>query len=537
HQEPFDDLSRELLSLMLQQASFSIGNLLLTHQLREAEVNYAAVYESSPLAILIIQDDVVKLFNRKYLELTGQTAERAHGDHFWTLLSEKDRSAIRDIFHRIEDRPEFLEREFQLEHAETGKVHCLGTFIQTLFSGKPAVLCEIKDITRLRNLEQQMLRAQRMEAIGNLAINVAHDFNNILGAIIPNAQLLLNETAQPELQKRAKAILYMARRAAKLTGRLLTYSDSEETGEKRINLNTLLKDGRAMFESLLGPAVSIHFDLNTALPDILGDPQHFMQILINLVANARDAMPEGGDLYIRTQPLNVLPGSEKAREIAAGEYVELCVRDTGLGVPEGLKRQIFRPFFTTKNPSDGSGLGLSIVSGLLKQHNGLITVESAETKGTTFRILMPVTQKPGAPAPVVAPPAARPPAKYIQGQGTILIVDDEKYLREVLVSMCKFLGFRCMEAGSGEEAIRLYEKNRDLIDYVILDFAMPGMNGKQTFDALKAIHQKLRVILCTGYADQRVINQLTRNEGVIYLPKPFTIELLDRKLRELTAKP
>ena len=533
----FDEMDRTVFRILMQGAADTLARLNLDHRLAEAETNYTTLYQKSPLAMCILHQGAVQLFNPSFLELTGLEPDRALGQKIGTLLHPDDLRPFRNFLTASlggnNDDGDF---EFRIRTTGREWRHCLGSFQRIRFTGKSALLCEIRDVTRLRTLERQLMQSQKMESLGNLAINVAHDFNNILGAIIPNAQLLMREVDGPDTRKRAKAILYMAQRAAKITEQLLSYSGEEGEGPRIFNLNGLLQESRDLFEGMLGPGIAIHYDLAVDLPDISGDPRQVMQMMVNLIVNGRDAMPDGGDLAVTTRRRIVREPSPQLGNIAPGSYVELRVRDNDRGLPEAVRKQIFKPFFTTKGDRGAAGLGLAIVYGILERHEGSILVQSVEGEGTTFRIFLPVSGRKGL-VPKSEPRADAPPAPAPtprrEGGGTILVVDDEEYLRDVLCSMAQLLGYNCLEAASGREAVSLFEHHKDDITFVVLDYAMPEMNGRKTYEALKKIDPELRVLLSTGYAEQKEITSITRQARVQFLPKPFTIERLSEKIQAL----
>ncbi len=487
-------------------------------QLQEAEKNYLALFESSALAICITREERLVSFNRAFLSLVGATAEAAEQGAIWDYLDPGEHPEIRQRLAQLSGSSEIWEGDLRMKTGRGEALHCAVTLIGIQQEGEGAVLWEIADLSRPRALEQQLLQAQKMETLGNLAAGIAHDFNNTLGAIIPAAQLIGEDPAHPETRERARLIFHMAQRAAALNRYLLSYTQLAGERKETIDLNTLIQESRDLLKKMVSPLIAIEYALEEDLPNITGERNQLLQVLVNLALNAGEAMPRGGKIFISTRQRVIPQKADPYRAVKPGIYVEMNVRDTGPGIPKEIRNKIFKPFFTTKSAGGSSGLGLSVVYGILKKHDGYITLQSAENQGSTFKVLLPAAGKKSLPASPQPSPGAE--VKSLN----LLVVDDEVYLREVLASMARHLGHRCVEAASGKEAIIVYKDNPAKFDLVILDYAMPDLNGKDTYLALKRFNPALRVILCTGYGERREVADLARDPGVHFLPKPFTIE-------------
>lgn len=524
--EFFSSVDQHLFEQFVQTVSTVLNNIILSRRFRENHSDYQTLFENSPLPVFILQGEKLKAFNKKFQELIGLAPEILPEAVIWNYVDPEDAPGLQNKLAALNEEGSFIEHEFRLIGGTGKEIHCQGAFARVTYRQKPAIVCELTDITRLRNLENQLLQTQKMETLGNLTAGIAHDFNNILGTIIPSAQMIMKHSAQPENQQRAKIIFQMAQRAASLTRQLLSYSQLREEHTETFNLNDIILDAQDMLQKMAGPFIRIEYSLAGDLPDISGESNQVLQILVNLVLNASEAMPEGGNIHIATQQRTIPEGAESYKSIKPGAYALLSVKDSGTGIPKEIRSKIFKPFFTTKAASGGSGLGLSVVYGILRKHKGYVTLQSVEGQGSLFKIYLPVSVK----VEEEKTAAVFPPA---QQDLTILIVDDEKYMREVLMSMAKVLGYQSLEAPGGKEAIRLYQAHRDKIDLVILDYAMPDLSGKDTYFILKKMNPDLRVILATGYGEKKGIDELTRERRIHFLPKPFTLEMLGQKIRSV----
>ncbi len=553
-EHPFSEIDEAIFRILLQQTGIVLERLARADA--DVAANFEAIFQHSPLAMFVIQNDMCKRYNPQFLALTGQKSDWHPESRIWSLIHAEDLPGVKVAISRTQDTGGCYQQDFRMLRANDAEIYCEGTFIPIEHDGKPAVLCQVVDVTKLRELENQLRRAQKMESLGALTAGIAHDFNNILGTIIPSAEMIIHHPEDAEgNRKHAQIIFHIARRAALLNRKLQAFSLTEEEEPRRVNLNHIVEDARELLEKMVGPEVKIHYRLAEKLPDLTADYNQLMQLLINLVSNSREAIPEGseGEIFITTDFTAVKPGKTWPRAVQPGEYVRLTVRDNGIGIPPELRQQIFKPFFTTKS-ADNSGLGLSIVRGILQRHEGYMMLQSMEKQGSTFRIYLPVDKHreeetvpaekaaavtaPPPPAPGVGPqtppPRPAPPAEKAY-RGTILVVDDEKHLRDVYVSMLEMMGFRCLQAGSGREALYKYKAHRNEIDLVILDYGMPDLNGRQTYLVLKKLNPHVRVILSTGYGEQEGVTRLVRDERLHFLPKPFTMESLKRRVAAALA--
>lgn len=387
-----------------------------------------------------------------------------------------------------------------------------------------------RDITRERELEQQLLQAQKMEAVGRLAGGVAHDFNNILTAIIMQTELLSDEEAlTPALREGLQQIHAAAERAANLTRQLLLFSRRQVMQMRILDLNESVTGIARMLQRIIGEDVRLQLDLHPGPLFLRADPGMLDQVLMNLAVNARDAMPQGGSLTIQTAESLVDEAQARLRPGAApGRYAVLRVRDEGCGMPREVLEHIFEPFFTTKEPGKGTGLGLATVYGIVQQHRGWIEVRSAPGQGTTFEIYLPLeTQSATGPG---AEPRSRPP----RGTETVLLVEDDASLRRLTRAALERHGYTVHEAGDAAEALEVWARHRREIRALLTDIVMPGpMNGRELARHLQADRPNLRVILFSGYSEEMAGRLLELGPHQTFLPKPFPPELLLRRIREM----
>ncbi len=380
-------------------------------------------------------------------------------------------------------------------------------------------------------LEDQLLQAQKMESIGTLAGGVAHDFNNMLTAIIGNIQLVLESTPSESLDyPMLTEIEKAATRATALTRQLLTFSRRQPIERRTIDLNATINELSQMLRRLIGEHVDIAIRLADQLSSIFADPAQIQQVLMNLAVNARDAMPGGGRLLIATREVELDEQACRNQPWARpGRYAQLIVGDTGTGMDAELQQRIFEPFFTTKERGKGTGLGLSVVYGIIKQHEGFVQVDSAPQRGTTFTIFLPV---PAIALGVVVPdlsPLVR------GGKETILVAEDEASLRYLASTVLERLGYTVILAEDGLEAVNLFRANQSRIDLVILDLVMPRFSGRDALELMRAMRPDLRALFVTGYDDAAAhvpgVDALI--SGTNLLQKPYRVDMLGLRVREL----
>ncbi|HEY8197742.1 MAG TPA: PAS domain S-box protein [Gemmatimonadales bacterium] len=373
------------------------------------------------------------------------------------------------------------------------------------------------------HLEEQVHRAQKMEAVGRLAGGIAHDFNNLLTGILSYSDLILQELRPADpIRIDVEQIKDAGKRAAHLTRQLLAFSRRQLLEPKVLSLNTLVTKLEPMLGRLAGPTVVVETELDPALGKVLVDPDRLEQVLVNLVVNARESMPEGG--RIRISSANWREGRSGPGSAGKG-YVSLWVSDTGIGMDAATMSRIFEPFFTTKPPGSGIGLGLSTAYGIVEQSGGNITVDSAPGEGATFGIHFP-------PHLGMETPEPEKPS-VVAGKETLLLVEDEAPVRESVRRLLEWHGYTVIEARNGTDALEIYEGEQHGIDLVLTDLIMPGMSGHELVERLRASRPELPVVFMSGYADKAMTSNGVVRKDTAYVEKPFTVELLMQRLREV----
>jgi PAS domain S-box-containing protein len=392
----------------------------------------------------------------------------------------------------------------------------------------------IVDITERRLLENQLQQARRMEAVGRLAGGVAHDFNNLLTIIKGYVELALKRCAeQPELRGNIQRIEDAAERAVTLVRQLLAFSRKQVLKPKVLDLNSIVLNMDKLVRRLMSERIEMKTQIDKNIGAVKADPGQIEQVILNLIVNARDAMPNGGKLLIETGniELDSTFGHDQA-SIKPGPYVMLSVTDTGIGMSAETLAHIFEPFYTTKESGRGTGLGLSTVYGIVKQSGGHVSVYSELGKGTTFKVYLPRVDDPvQAPATVEAPGSAS-----AEGAETILLVEDEPAVRELARMVLSERGFSVIEAQSPEDAVRLAGKHGVEIHLLLTDVVMPGMSGHDLAKQLTARHPNLRVLYMSGYTHNMIAENGTLEEGLSFLQKPFTPQVLTQKVREVLSR-
>ncbi len=386
------------------------------------------------------------------------------------------------------------------------------------------------DITDRKNLEQQLFQSQKMEAVGKLAGGVAHDFNNLMTSVIGNAELALMSLTQDDpLREDVAEIKKAGDRASALTRQLLAFSRRQVLQPMVLNLYTVLIDTEKMLRRIVGEDLEMATILEPDLGKINVDPGQMEQVVMNLVLNASDAMPGGGKLTIETANVDLdreYTREKGAIEMEPGPYVMLAISDKGVGMDQETLSQIFDPFFTTKAKGKGTGLGLSTVYGIVKQSGGYIWAYSESGQGTTFKIYLPRVQ-----GEEVSLQKEDIPQELLQGTETVLIVEDDKAVRNFSKKVLKRSGYKVLEAGDGEEALKVSRAHEDHIHLLLTDVVMPRMSGKVLADRLQALRPETKVLFMSGYTDNAIIRHGTLGPDVNFMQKPFTPELLTQRVR------
>ncbi|MFH0907783.1 MAG: response regulator [bacterium] len=382
-------------------------------------------------------------------------------------------------------------------------------------------------LAALQDSKDQLLQAQKMEAIGRLAGGIAHDFNNLLTSILGFSNIILDETLEkPALQSDIKEVIKAAERAAKLTGQLLAFSRKHVQHVRSIDLNYIVVEMDHFLRRALGEDIELVTVLGEKLGPIEVDSAQIEQVIMNLAVNARDAMPTGGRLFIETSRLVVSAGDPRPKhDLKPGRYISLTVRDTGVGMTPEVRNHLFETFYTTKRT--GTGLGLSMVKGIVDQSCGVIQVESEPDRGTEFHIYFPQSS---AKTEEITPLALE---DIPRGTETILVVDDEAVVRNLVTRILKSLGYTVLQAGSGSEAIALWQQRKDTVHMVLTDVVMPHMSGRDLVDHLKQLGDGFKVLYTSGFTQDAIINHGVSGSSVKLLLKPYTRDSLARMVRDV----
>ncbi len=498
--------------------------------LRESEEKYRNLVERANDGIAIVQDNLLKYLNPRLAEIGGYTADEAIDTPFTDYVYPDELPKVVDYYNRRMAGDETVSTyETALRHRDGSKIDVEFNTGVITYQEKPAALAIIRDMTERKRLEAQLQQAQKMEALGTLAGGIAHNFNNLLMGIMGNASLMVSETdsTHPNYEK-LKNIEKLVDSGSKLTQQLLGYAREGRYEIIPLNLNQLMKETSDTFRATK-KELRVHRELAEDLFPIDADQGQIEQVLLNLYVNAADAMPGGGDLFLKT--INVTDKDMKGRPYKPkpGNYVLLTVRDTGTGMDKRTTERVFDPFFSTKGLGKGTGLGLASVYGIIKAHGGYIDVESKKGSGTTFKIYLPGAEK-------KVEMVAKSFRQIIKGSETVLLVDDEPMVLEVGTNMLKKLGYTVLEAKGGSEAVKVYKANKDKIDLVILDMIMPDRGGGETYDQMKEIDPTATVLLSSGYSIDGQATEILERGCNGFIQKPFTIKELSGRIREILEK-
>ncbi len=481
------------------------------------------VYDAETLAFLAVNDTAIRNYGYSAEEFLSMTIKEIRPAKDVARLLETVTAAragyadTRDWRHRKKDGS-FIDVEIASQPLE--------------FSGRRARLVLAKDVTEKKLLEEQFRQAQKMEAVGQLAGGVAHDFNNVLTAILGYGGLLAARLASdPSGREEVEEILRAAERAVALTRQLLAFSRRQVLEPVVLSLNELIRNLEKMLGRLIGEHLSLVTRLDPSLGNVLADAGQIEQVIVNLVVNARDAMPQGGRLTIETANADLDESyAQRHASVRPGRYVLVAVNDTGVGMDTETLAHIFEPFFTTKEKGKGTGLGLSTVYGIVKQSEGNIWVYSELGKGTTFKVYLPRVDK-------SLPRSASKtwPAVTAGGHETILVVEDEAAIRSLTRRILEKHGYRVLDAPNGGEAEKLVTGNPEKIDVLLTDLVMPDMTGTELATRLCAKRPGLRVVLMSGYTDDAVVRDGPPESERAFLQKPFTPAMLVRKIRDVLS--
>jgi PAS domain S-box-containing protein len=542
--KPFDNVEVQQLAHALTkkwmlnvQTGLQMAELAQANQsLAISEERFAKAFHESPLpsGIQSFSDQRFVDVNQRLAEVAGCKREDMIG-RTPTELFLWEKPALADKWYEALTRQELVRDQEANIRTQAGLLREMRVSLSPFaLDGQPHVLLLSQDVSERALLERQLRQAQKMEAIGQLAAGVAHDFNNILTVIQGHAEMLqLKSDSDSPQAKSLEQISRATTRAATLIRQLLMFSRKQAMQFRHLDLNEALRNAIEMLTRLLGEHVQIDFRLHDPIPAIHADNSMVEQIAMNLAVNARDAMPNGGRLSIATSLQTIhrapTPTDPERRD---GDYICLIFSDTGTGMDTQILSRIFEPFFTTKPVGKGTGLGLSTVFGIVRQHNGWLEVESKPNIGTTFRIYFPASRQAAEKTELVVDTA------LCNGRETVLVAEDEEALREMVVQVLRLQGYTVLEASSGRNALEVWEQSDRPIDLLLTDMIMPGgVMGSELAERLSSQCPRLKVIYTTGYSPGMAGKDASLLERQNFLPKPYSIGKLTQFVRECLDTP
>jgi PAS domain S-box-containing protein len=545
--QPFSEAILETFGAIASAIYLRKDNIAKTQEMfrkKEEKIDFLAeILKTSPISVIATDGNArITYINPATEKLFGYTAEELRGKDPAMLKGKPNAAEIqKDILEMV--RQGKVWRGEAINRKKNGDQFYTYTSIYQLLDKEGNFMALVgfqEDITEQKKaeeertfLKEQLSLSQKMEAIGRLAGGIAHDFNNLLTIIEGYSQLSLIELKEGDpLRSNIEEIEKATRRASDLTRQFLAFSRHQVMEMKVLDLNTLLKDLEKMLRRIIGEDIELLTVLAEDLGRVKVDAGQIEQVIMNLAVNSRDAMPSGGKLTIETANVE-LDGAYAHRHIAVkpGRYVMLSVSDTGVGMTPQVKERVFEPFFTTKKATRGTGLGLSMVYGIVKQSGGNIWVYSEPGKGTTFKIYLPRIDQP--PGEVKIKPVAK---EFPRGNETILIVEDEEEVRKLAGKILRRQGYKLLEAPQGGDAFLICEQRTEQIHLLVTDVVMPRMSGPELAKRLRILHPEMKVLYMSGYTDNAIVHHGVLEKGVNFIQKPFTFDGLARKVREVLDK-
>ena len=533
---PITNAIRGLVGMVLLFDIYTVYQQLQIYRIRrqmaEREELFRLITENAADMIAVVDSEGRRLYNSpSYQKILGYTPEELQNSSSMDQIHPDDRSQVEEAAKEALVFGVGRRIEYRMRHKD-GTWRFLESSASTIRNaeGKTEKLVIMnRDITERRRLEEQFRQAQKMEAVG-LSGGIAHDFNNLLGVIIGYSEILQEKLQSTNpLRGSVDEILAAGRRAATLTRQLLAFSRQQVLEPKVLNLNAVLKDMGNMLPRMIGEDIDLSMVLGTALGRVKADQGQIEQIVMNLAVNARDAMPDGGKLFIETTnaEIDVTFAKRYSYPVQQGSYVLLTVSDTGTGMDAAIQAHIFEPFFTTKEKGKGTGLGLATAYGIVKQSGGYIDVYSEVGTGTTFKIYLPRVHD-----PVESQKLPESDLMKSRGSETILLVEDETSLRTLTRNLLELSGYTVLEANNGNEAIHISQQHTGPLQLLLTDVVMPGMNGRVLAGHITTQRPPIKVVYMSGYTGQAVGAHGALEEGSFFLQKPFSRDGLVSKVRQ-----
>ena len=533
--KPIDETQQELVAVYCSL----LGNILRRRSAEEAlwstEQRHRQLYKQAPIMMHTLdREGRLVMVNDFWLTSLGYDREDVLGHRLREFLTAESRRLVEDsVLMDLSQTGETRGVELRM-FRKNGKVMdvLLSEIAERTPEGKlMRSVAVLTDVTERKRMEEHFRQVQRIEAVGKLAGGVAHDFNNLLMVILGHAEFLLECLQQGDRARdSATEIKATGERAAALTRQLLAFSRRQVLNPEPLDVNEIVADVHKLLKRLIGEDIAVMLNLQTDLHSIMADRSQVEQVLMNLAVNARDAMPQGGKLIIETAEVKLDDAYVRTHPVVVpGEYVRLCVSDTGMGMSPDVKERIFEPFYTTKEQGKGTGLGLATVYGVVKQSGGFIWVYSEQGMGTTFKIYLPVAQK------LMEATTAR----LLQedplpgGDETVLLVEDESGVRDLIRRMLALQGYNVLEATDGATAMRVSKNYKGKIHLLLTDVVMPGTSGRELAKQLVPLHPEIKVLYISGYTDEAVTEHGALEQGLAFLQKPFNRETLLQKVREV----
>ena len=511
------------------------GRRVMEEALKKSEEKFSKAFHSNPAAITIadLGSKAYLEVNEAFEEMTGYRRDDVVGRDWDELAFLADPHDWDKTVEQLmkEGRLRNCEFHFHKKNGDSGAGLLSAELIEV--DGKECTITAIVDITERLQLESQLRQAQKLESVGRLAGGVAHDFNNLLTLINGYGDAVLKGLRPTDpLYPYAEEIKRAGEHAAGLTKQLLTFSRKQVIQPRALDMNTIVNDAERMLQRLIGEDIELVTTLDPLLGQVMADPDQIHQVIMNLVVNARDAMPEGGKLEITMKNVDVDEGSLAAHpDVVPGSYVLMTITDTGIGMDGDILQSAFEPFFTTKQPGEGTGLGLSTVYGIVRQSGGWIHVRSEVGQGTSCRIYLPRIEAPSLPDR-----AQSDRAKALCGSETVLVVEDNEAVRRLTQTILKAYGYHVLEAANSTEAFALEKEHSGAIHLLLTDVILPGMNGMALSERLRALRPKLKVLFTSGYTADVIARRGVLQRDVAYLQKPFDPESLVAKVREVLTE-